>query len=158
MPAIAETTDAALPTGAPLRWRSWPARESPLKAGGAVLALAAIAVIAQRTTGQAALGWLAAVLLGAGLWRFFLPVDLELSAGGVDQWFLGRRHHIAWKAVRRCAVLRGGVLLLPEENYCPMDVFRSVYIPWGSRREVVLARLLQELGEKRVRWDVDSRQ
>lgn len=92
-------------------------------------------------TGRIHLALLAAAVLAASLWRFFLPVTFELNADGVNQYFFGRHRSIIWKEIRRYELRPAGVLLSPFSDSCPMDAFRGLFLPWGDRRDEVLGQI-----------------
>jgi hypothetical protein len=129
----------------PIQWRSWPIREGAFRALLVFLGLVAAWVLVRWITGQTHLASLAMAALGLSLWRFFVPVTFELNAKGVDQSLLGRHRQIPWAAIGRYEVCRSGVLLLPQADRCPIDVFRGLYLPWGGRREEVLAHVRYHL-------------
>jgi hypothetical protein len=85
--------------------------------------------------------------IGAGLalavsaWRFFVPVTFELNAEGVHQWVWGRHRRIPWSDIRHHQMFSSGVLLLPYEHGAPMDVMHGLFLPWGMRRDEILAQL-----------------
>ena len=124
-----------------MRWWSWPLRENTLCAGLVLLGLAAAGIGIRQLTGATHLALLAVAVLAIALWRFFLPVQFELNADGVNQWLFGRCRQIPWKAICGYEVCSAGVLLLPRADRCPMDPLRGLYLPWGSRRDEVLARV-----------------
>ncbi len=130
-----------------IRWRSWPLADDLLRTMIVVVGLVVAWVVVRWVTGQTAMAVIALVALAISLWRFFLPVSYELSVEGVDQWFFGHKRRIPWKTVRRYEIRPAGVLLLPRSERCPMDVFRGLYLPWGNRREEILAQLHSYLGE-----------
>jgi hypothetical protein len=125
----------------PLQWRSWPLRENVpgaiLVFGGLVGAGAGVRWV----TGQTHLALLAVAVLALALWRFFMPTLYELNIGGVNQWLFGRHRRIPWREIRHYEVQSSGVLLLPRAEPCPMDAFRGLYLPWGKRRDEVLAQV-----------------
>jgi len=129
----------------PIQWRSWPVREGVVGASLVFLGLVAAWALVRWITGQMHLALLAMAALGLSLWRFFLPVTFELNAQGVEQSLLGRRRCTAWEAIGRYEVCKSGVLLLPHRDRCPIDVFRGLYLPWGSHREEVLAHVRYHL-------------
>ncbi len=103
-----------------------------------VIGLLAAAVLVRWLSGQTHLAVMALIALAAALWRFFLPVEFELSERGVDQQIFGRRRRIPWQAIQRCEVGSAGVLLLPDEDRSGMAPFRGLYLPWSGRRGEVL--------------------
>jgi len=124
-----------------VRWRSWPLVDELPRASLVLLALVAAAAAIHWATGEVSAALLAAAALCVALWRFFLPVWFELSAGGVDQWIFGRRRRIPWGAIHRYEVRSTGVLFLPRADRCPIDAFRGLYLPFSTRREEVLAQI-----------------
>jgi len=100
--------------------------------------LAAAAMVVYLFSRQITLAALASVALTAALWRFFLPVEFQLSEKGVDQWYLGRRRHIPWGKIVRHEVCAAGVLLLPDKAPSVLSAFRGLYVPFGPHRDAVL--------------------
>ncbi len=111
--------------------RSWPV----------LLASVGIGVIVGITTASAALMLLAIAVQLISLWRLVLPMKYEINYSGVDQRFFGRVTHTPWPAIRGCQVLRHGLLLTSEQALWPWKTWRSLYVPWGRRRALVLAGL-----------------
>ena len=129
----------------PIQWRSWPVREGAFRTSLVLLGLVAAWALVRWITGQMHLALLAMAALGLSLWRFFLPVTFELNAHGVDHSLLGRRRQVPWQAIGRYEICKSGVLLLPQADRCPIDVFRGLYLPWGSHRVEVLAHVRYHL-------------
>jgi len=125
----------------PVRWRCWPAREHVLSGLAALAGLAAVGLGVYQVTGRVHLALLAFAALAISLWRCFVPTTYELHADGIDRWVLGQHRRTPWSAIRRFEVCARGVLLLPYSDYCPMDALRGLYLPWGDRRDEVLAQL-----------------
>jgi len=123
----------------PIRWRSWPLVRSPMRSVAVLLGVMAVGVLVWTTVGSWLLGLLAAVGLLVTLWRFLLPITLELSEHGVDQWVYGHRLRIPWRAIRRYQVCSAGVLLVPHGERTIMAPFRSLYLPWEGHCDEVLA-------------------
>ena len=130
-----------------LRWRSWPARENPLRAALTVAALCVLGLTIGWLTRQTVLAWFGAGTMAISMWRFFLPVDFEFGVRGVDQVVLGRRRHRPWASIHAYKTCLDGVLLLPCRDFCLMDMLFSLYLPWPGHRGEVLAQLREHLGE-----------
>jgi hypothetical protein len=145
MPTVVDQPEFIPPVPAVLRWRSWPAREHPLRALAVLLGLAIVGLVIWWRTGQAVLAWTGPMLVAATLWRFFLPVQYTVDDEGISQGILGRRGSRAWQSFRACEVCPGGVLLVPYSDYCPMDVVRSVFVPCLPLRNEVCARVRSHL-------------
>ncbi|MCE9544851.1 MAG: hypothetical protein K8T25_04940 [Planctomycetia bacterium] len=79
----------------------------------------------------------AAVVLSA--WRYFVPVRFQIDAAGIHQRVLSRRRVVHWTAVRRVELRDTGVLLRFDAGRQPLDVFNSLYVPYGGKRAEVLA-------------------
>ena len=133
-----EGQDPALP---PLRWCSWPLRESWSRSLLVVIALLIGGLLVRWLTGQTYLAVAASLALVLASWRFFIPVEFALSERGVDQRVFRRRRRISWQAIRRSEVCSAGVLLLPDEDRSVMAPFRGLYVPWKTHREEVLAHV-----------------
>jgi len=128
-----------------VRWRSWPIADKPLQAIFLMAGLIAVGMVAYRTTNRMHLAVLAAAVLAAALWRFFLPVMYEVNADGVNRWLFGRHRRIPWGEVRHYEVSSTGVLLLPCQRRSAIDVVRGEFVPWGSHRDEVLAQIRYHL-------------
>lgn len=125
----------------PVQWRSWPVRESFPTALAILGGMTLAGVLVGWLTGRTHLALLAVAVLGAAMWRFFVPTLFELNANGVSRWVLGRYRRIPWREIRRYQVCSTGVLLLPTADSRPTDAFRGLYLPWGKRRGEVLAQI-----------------
>jgi hypothetical protein len=143
MPSLADPTNSSWTDEPPplVRWRSWPLRENPLIGMLALAGLVGAGMYVYWATGRMHLAIGAALALAVAGWRFFVPVTFELNSEGVHQWFLGRHRRIPWTEVRRHRVFRSGTLLLPYERDAPIDVLHGLFLPWGRRREEILAQL-----------------
>jgi hypothetical protein len=129
----------------PVQWRSWPLCESIPTSVAVVGGLLAAGAGVGWITGQMHLALLAMAVLVLASWRFFLPKLFELNAEGVNQWLLGRHRRIPWREIRRYEVRSSGVLLLPHADARPVDVLGGLYLPWGRRRDEVLAQVRYHL-------------
>lgn len=143
MSSVSKPDGSSWPDDPPplVRWFSWPVRDNVFKGSVVVIGLLAGGLGVGWVTGKTHLALLALAALVIALWRFFLPVMFELNTDGVNQWIFGRHRRIPWVAIRRYEVFSTGVLLLPYSDRCPMDAFRGLYLPWGSRREEILAQI-----------------
>ncbi len=135
--------DPAWPDEPPplVRWWSCPIRDSILGACLVPVGLAAAGMGVYAATGRVHLAIFAVLVLVLSLWRFFVPVSFELNVDGVNQWVFRRHRRISWDEIHRYEVCSKGVLLLPHTDYCPMDAFRGLYLPWRNRREEVMAQV-----------------
>ena len=60
---------------------------------------------------------------------------------------LGRRRHRPWASIRAYQTCLAGVLLLPCRDFCLMDMFFGLYLPWPAEHGEVMAQLREHLGE-----------
>lgn len=133
------------PSPQSVRWRSWPVRDHFFRAVLFLLGVSAVAGGVWYLTGRIHLAGLALLVLLLAAARLFIPRSFEAGALGLDQWSLGRRRRIPWRGVGRLEIHPRGVLLLPRADDCPMDTFHAFYLPWGRRRDEVLAAIHQYL-------------
>jgi len=125
----------------PIQWRSWPLRDNLATAAAVAVGASGVAAGVYWVTAQLHLASLAALVLLVSLWRCLVPIQFELNVHGVHQWVFGRYRRIPWREVRSYRVCSSGVLLLPTEAPCPIDSARGLFVPWGNRREEVLAHV-----------------
>lgn len=122
-----------------LRLTVWPLRDEPL-ATWIILGLAALAsVLAGVISGSWLIGGAAAVALAVALWRMWLPVEIRLYELGVTQTILRRTWRMPWRTVAAYRVCTSGVLLLSDDDDSPLGRIGGLYIPWGKRRNELLA-------------------
>lgn len=124
-----------------VRWRRWPVRDNFLIGALAIVGLAAAGIFVHWQTDRLHLAIGAVLVLAVASWRFFLPVTFELNAEGVHQWVLGRHRRIPWSEIRQHQILSSGVLLLPHEHGSPIEVMQGLFLPWGLRRDEILAQI-----------------
>jgi hypothetical protein len=124
-----------------VRWRSWPLRDNYLIGTMGIVGLVGVGILVHWQTDRLHLAIGAALVLAVAAWRFFVPVTFELNAEGVHQWVWGRHRRIPWSEIRRHRIFSSGVLLLPHEQGPPVDVMHGLFLPWGLRRDEILAQL-----------------
>jgi len=124
-----------------VRWRSWPLGEHLVWATVVLAGLAAVAAVVYLRTERVYLAAMATAAVATCGWRFFLPVTFELNADGVNQWVFGRHRRVRWHQVRRHRIYSAGVLLLAHEKPSPIDVLWGLFLPWGRRRDEVMAQI-----------------
>ena len=124
-----------------VRWRRWPLRDNFLIGALAIIGLTAAGIFVYWQTGRVHLAVGAGLVLAVACWRFFIPVTFELNAEGVHQWVWGRHRRIPWSEIRHHQIFPAGVLLLPYEQGSPIEVMQGVFLPWGLRRDEILAQV-----------------
>ena len=124
-----------------VRWRRWPVRDNFLAGALAIFGLIGAGAFVYWQTDKLHLAIGAAAVLVVASWRFFVPVTFELNAEGVHQWIWGRHRRIPWSEIRRHQVFSSGVLLLPYEEGSPIEIMQGVFLPWGLRRDEVMAQI-----------------
>ncbi len=123
----------------PLKWRSWPLRDSPTRAVPVVLSLVTAGLLVRWLTGHNYLAIAAVSALAVAAWRFFVPVWFVLSDHGVDQRVFGRQRRLTWRAIHHGEVCASGVLLLAENDRSKLASWRGLYVPWAEHRDEVIA-------------------
>jgi hypothetical protein len=124
-----------------VRWRRWPLRDNLLIGAMGIAGLVGAGVLVYWQTDRLHLAIGATLVVAIAAWRFFVPVTFELNAEGVHQWILGRHRRISWSEIRCHQFFSTGVLLLPYEQGSPIDVMHGLFLPWGLRRDEILAQL-----------------
>ena len=141
MPGSSQTTAALRPRPAPrdVTVRAWPLAHGDRMAVVGVIGAAlvfATAAYASRSAGTAAI--LAALVLLA-LWRLYLPVQYELSAGGITRTVLGRTRRVPWSGVGAVSRRESGVVVLRDWEDGPLALLRGIYIPYNNHKSDVQA-------------------
>jgi hypothetical protein len=132
---------------------SWPLRDRPLRAWALLAAVAGASLLVGRFAPSVLYGWLALAILALTSWRNWLPVRFEINSNGVTETAVWRTRRIPWTAVAQHEIHREGVLLLPDAAVNALSPLRGLYVPWGSRRQDVLANLEYYLSP----WSGESR-
>jgi len=130
-------------------WRSWPLVEHPFWALGVLVGWGGLGWLVWITTAAPHLVVLALAAVALAGWRFYVPVTFELNAEGIHYWIFGRHRCVSWQSVGRYQLQRSGVLVFPLGSQSPADAFRALFIPWGSKRQLVLSHLEHYLGPER---------
>jgi hypothetical protein len=142
MSIVQERPESQQLGSAEIRWRSWPLRQRPLIAMLAALGLAAIGALIDFVFASQAIVLVAMIALGLAGWRLFVPIDFTVDEGGVKQQWLRRRRYDDWNTFRAFSSLAHGCILWPNENCCPLDAARGLFLPY-SRQEAGLVVLLR---------------
>lgn len=129
-----------------LRWRSSPLSDAPRWSWVAVVGLVAVGLLVRTMVGSSLAGLLAVAASAASMWRFFLPVDYEISADGIAETVFGRRQGIPWSAVSGYLIQRNGFVLLRTRTAVPLDAFRAHFIPFGPHKDLILQMLARHIG------------
>jgi hypothetical protein len=128
-----------------LYWRSWPLVDRPglswLAIAGLLSMVAVVAYIGE--------SWLfalaVAVGLAATLWQLFVPVDFEIGPLGLRWSALGRSRSVPWHAIQAYQPRSTGVVLYRRDHPVKIDLLNSVFLPYSSNADEVLAALRQHL-------------
>jgi len=126
-------------TPVPIVWRVWPVIDSVWELLGLSAVLVVVPLLTWSLTGRTALTVLCTAAVGAVVWRNFFPTVCEVNALGVTQRLFGRTKRIPWLSIDRYVVGRKGVFLTSAG--APLELFRGLYLPWGSHREQILTSL-----------------
>ena len=96
------------------------------------------AVLGLVTTGVCLLAWhysggIAAasslLLILLTVWYIFLPVRLEINAGGIVRSALGRKWFIRWGDIQAYQIRHNGLLLLTQQERFVLDPFCAFFLP-----------------------------
>jgi hypothetical protein len=119
----------------------WPLRQQPLGSAAALLLAISASSLAGWVTRSPLVGAAVAAVLLLTLWRKLLSVRYELGGGGIVQSVFGWRRRVPWTAILHYELDSRGVLLLPDAVATPLSPLRGLYLPWGDKRDEVLAHL-----------------
>jgi hypothetical protein len=119
----------------------WGVRDRPLATSVALTLAAGASWLAAWASGSFAIGAIVAALLVAILWRTWLPVLYQLNGSGITQSVLGWRRHLPWTAFASYEARESGAFLYADSGGRPLGSLRGFLLPWGPRREQILAVL-----------------
>jgi hypothetical protein len=139
-------TPSALKLPASLSWSYSGARDAfrrHLPLYGMMVAAVLIAGIASGSGWGAALGF---IVMGAVSWRYWLPQRFELNSKGLQYQALRRGRQIAWRSIHRYEICDDGLRLFPTTEITPVDLFRTLYLPYGPHRDEILRFFEHYLG------------
>lgn len=122
-----------------LTLRSLPLRDDPRCRWGLVAFALALAIIVGMATASLLWALAAVACLALAAWRALVPVSYEVSSFGVTERFLGRARRFPWRSIGHWEVLRSGIIVTPQPRPAPIDRLRSLFIPWGDRKEEIVA-------------------
>ena len=129
-----------------VRWRSWPVVDDFPRSLLLVAVVLAVSVGVTVSFHRLGYGWLAALILGIGLSRYFLVARYELDTNGVLVRFLGQSQRMEWQDVRRVLVHREGVHLSPFAQPSRLDSFRGVFLRFADNADEVTRFVEQHTG------------
>lgn len=150
--SIANTADRRTGPPDPLEWESWPLRDrvpwplrGDLRSGPTPADFDAWAPYVLLAA-AAWLGWLigewqwmlgAIVVMAICLWRWLIPIYLEINSQGVTVKILGRRRRISWRSVVGYEVGLYGLVLFAHTDIPILGRLKSLYIPFDEERRIV---------------------
>jgi hypothetical protein len=126
-------------TPVPISWRVWPVVDSPAELLGLTAVLIVVPLVVWSLSGRTALTAICTIAVGAVVWRHFTATTFEINALGVTEKVFNRPRRIPWLSIDRYIVGRKGVFLTSAG--APLEVFRGLYLPWGSHRDQILSSL-----------------
>jgi len=127
--------------------RQWPLRDEPWAVAVLICVVTALSIGIGMIATSLWWGLGAAVALVVSLWRMWIPVEFRIGELGVIQTTLRRSWRIPWESFSDYEVRQSGVLLLPEDDNSVLGRMKGVYVPWGERKEDVLAVIAHYLDE-----------
>lgn len=119
----------------------WGLRDRPLASAVAMTLAAGASWLAACATGSFAMGAAVIVALAVVLWRTWLPVKYQLNGVGITQTILGWRRKTPWSAVAGYRAGERGAFVYGGTESRPIGSLQGFLLPWGNRREQVIAAL-----------------
>lgn len=126
-------------TPVPIAWRVWPVVDSVVELFGLTAVLIIVPLVVWKSSERTALTAICTLAVGAVVWRHFVATTFEINALGVTEKTFSRSRRIPWLSIDRYVVGRKGVFLTSAG--APLEVFRGLYLPWGSHRDQILSSL-----------------
>jgi hypothetical protein len=120
-------------------------------------ACAAVGGICGLVSSSLLMGTLAAATLVAAMWKLWIPVTTEFDPRGIVLTALGRRRRIAWRAIDHLELHQGGLFLCTQPVPPQHSVWGSVFLPWGSDRELITTFCEEYHGMGVADWSGASR-
>ncbi len=133
--------------GACLTWAAHPARQHPMAAVFAVVAIGALALGCGMLM-NVWWGLAAFVVMILPLSRFFFPSRFSMDEEGVTAQYRFASQRYAWSEIRRHCCDAHGVYLSTRSRRSRLDGFRGMHILFGSSREEVLRGIRAFLADK----------
>jgi hypothetical protein len=140
--------DEASPTPAPLSWRVFRARETPVRTLFVTLFVIAVLVIALAYYGLA-MCLVALLVLFLALNSYYLPTTYTLNEKGITTDKLLFHYTRGWNEFRSHVRTSGGVVVSPFRNWTYLDNFRGIHLLLPRDPKPVLDYLAQRLPEKK---------
>jgi hypothetical protein len=128
-----------------LCWRSWPLVDRPRLSWLAIVGLLSIAAVVAYVGESWLLALAVVVGLAATLWQLFVPVEYEMGPLGLQWSALGRKRSVPWRAIQAYQPRSTGVVLYRRDNPAKIDLLNSVFLPYSSDADELLAALRQHL-------------
>ena len=92
-------TDLSRRPPADVLFTQWPLRDDGLIAVLPILGMVGVIVAGTIVSSSLPMGLLAGGAVVAALWRYWIPVEVQLSARGIEQSCFGRRRRILWSDI-----------------------------------------------------------
>jgi hypothetical protein len=124
-----------------LQWRAWPLVDKKQWSWLAIVGILATGAFVSYFSTSWWLALLAMAGLTATLWKFFVPVRYELGPVGLRRSAVGRTTLLAWQAVRAYQLRPTGAVLFRRPDPTPIDLLRSVFMPYPADEDDALCAL-----------------
>lgn len=124
-----------------LRWRNWPLVDHPRWSWIVPLAILAAGAWVYMAGGSVALAAAVVVAFALALRSFLLPAWYEITSLGLQRLFARRVRLFPWQTVRAYQPRATGVLLFQHPEPTPLDLARSVFVPYPEDSDELLAAL-----------------
>lgn len=119
--------------------RSWPLAKGDRAALAGLFGVAILFAAAASLSRSAGTAAILSGLILLSMWRLYLPVQFELSAGGITRTVLGRTRRVPWSSVGTVVRQDRGIVVLRDHEASPLALLRGVYIPYNNHQAEVLA-------------------
>lgn len=126
-------------TPVPIAWRVWPVVDSVWEFLGLTAVVVAVPLVTWSLSERRSLTAISMIAVGVVVWRHFVATTFEINALGVTEKIFTRSRRIPWLSIDRYVVGRKGVFLTSAG--APLELFRGLYLPWGSHRDQILSSL-----------------
>jgi hypothetical protein len=128
------------PAPAVIAWRSWPLVDHARWSWAVVACILGIAAAVWHVSASWILAVLATAAVTVTMWQFFAAVWYEISPLGLRCKTFGRSRLLAWHIVRSYQLRPTGVVLYRRGQPAPLEVMRSVFMPYPpDADEAILA-------------------
>lgn len=115
----------------------WQLRDDGLRVIFPLLGIVSVVVAATVVSSSVLMGLLAGTAVAAALWRYWVPIEVRLSARGMEQTCFGRRRRILWSDIGAFQFQPRGVAFTATHRGVLTAALDGAFVRFGNRREAV---------------------